>query len=53
MIAMMKGAGIIRYRPCNQQIACRRFHTPEEMVEGLGAVQSSVHGYHDHLIVMA
>lgn len=33
MIAMMKGAGIIRYRPCNRQIACTRFHTPREIVD--------------------
>ena len=53
MIAMMKGADIIRYWPCNQQIACMRFQTSEGMVKGLGEVQSSDHGYHDHRIVMA
>ncbi len=33
-------ADIIRYRLINQQIAGTKFHMPEEIVEGLGAVQS-------------
>lgn len=31
---------IIRYRLCNQQIACIRFRRPEEIVEWQGAVQA-------------
>ena len=37
---MMKSVDIIRYRLHNQQIAGTKFRKPEEIVEGLGAVQS-------------
>ena len=36
----MKSIDIIRHRLCNQQIAGTRFHRPEEIVKGLGAVQA-------------
>ena len=37
---MMKSSDIIRYRLYNQQIAGTKFHRPEEIVEGLGALQA-------------
>jgi hypothetical protein len=37
---MMKSNDIIRYRLRNQQIAGMKFRKPEEIVEGLGAVQA-------------
>jgi Winged helix DNA-binding domain len=40
VIKMMKSSDIIRYRLYNQQISGTKFRRPEEIVEGLGAVQA-------------